>query len=74
MSLRLPQIPLNPLLCRGRCRQPRQGIARAVSTYLMALLGKNDDPKARDMCRVPRNNSSAQAPDRLSENLLCLSS
>lgn len=37
-----------------------------------ALLGKNNDPKTQYMCQVSQNGSSAQAPDRLFENLLCL--
>ena len=74
MFLLLPQVPLNLLLCWGCCGLPRQVLSLAVLTYLMALLGENNDAKAWDMCRVPPNSSSAQAPDRLSENLLCVSS
>ena len=72
--LLLPQVPLNLLLCWGCCRLPRQVLSLTLLTYLMALLQKNNDAKAWDMCRVPPNSSSAQAPDRLSENLLCVSS
>ena len=74
MFLLLLQVPLNLLLCWGCCGLPGQVLSLAVLTYLMALPGKNNDAKAWDMCRVPPNSSSAQAPDRLSENLLCVSS
>lgn len=46
---------------------------QAGLTYCMALLG-NNNPNGQYMCRVTQNSSSAQAPGRLSENLLCLSS
>lgn len=75
--MELPSLASNTSECAhllGMLQATQRVDSMAVLTYLMALLPENNDPKAQYMCKVPPNSSNAQAPDRLSENLLCLSS
>lgn len=63
---------MHPLFCQDLVGTLDKYPPHCYINLPSALLGMDKGPKTQNMCQVPQNSTSAQALDRLSENLLCL--